>query len=246
MARHQTGVTGQIAVRSQTWTLGSNWSVHIWAYPEQTAAAKFAFSAQTNSTNVAFNLQNTGTNVRYQAHDGTNSINIASSSVAAGSLGIGRWAPIGMTRANLTFTGYLNGKQGIQTTAGAFAASVTVPRISVGADHNNGTAWLGALADAVIWTDTLTLAEMQALAAGANPLHIRPESVFAYFPLLGTPNTERELIRNWNLTATGGGFFPSPYVFTPKPVSYAPLAMSAVSSGYRKPKWYPGLMRRTR
>ena len=72
-------------------------------------------------------------------------------------------------------------------------------RIGTSADSTPSSYMSGAIAHAAIWNAALTDAEVAALAAGADPRTIRPESLAAYWPLV---RTDQDIVGGYDMTAT--------------------------------------------
>jgi len=71
-----------------------------------------------------------------------------------------------------------------------------------------GTYWskLNArVAEVAVWSILITEVEMAALGAGVSPLLIRPDSLWAYWPLTGNESPELDRWKNrYDLTLTNG------------------------------------------
>lgn len=77
---------------------------------------------------------------------------------------------------------------------GTFGVSVTTVGIGNAPGISPGVLWNGMLAHAAFWRDAaLNTAQIGALAAGTNPMLIRPDALVMYVPLTGINNPEFDL-----------------------------------------------------
>ena len=60
----------------------------------------------------------------------------------------------------------------------------------------------GYLAEVACWSAVLTDAEVAILAAGYSPLFVRPQSLVAYWPLIGRTSPEIDIVGGYNMTLT--------------------------------------------
>jgi hypothetical protein len=94
---------------------------------------------------------------------------------------------------------YLNGAN--KGTASINPMSDTITKESIGAFGYDGSIPMkGYLAEASIWSAALTDAEILALAKGAHPLTIRPQSLRFYWPIIGNLSPEIEPFRRYEMT----------------------------------------------
>jgi hypothetical protein len=95
-----------------------------------------------------------------------------------------------------------------------------VNRFSIGRNGDlsaNQRYFGGMLAEAGIWNVALTDDEVVSLARGFSPLLIRPQSLVAYWPLLGNTSPEVDLRTNkYNLTVTGATKADHPRILLPR------------------------------
>lgn len=81
---------------------------------------------------------------------------------------------------------------------------------SIGVDGADANVqfWDGKLAEVALWNVELTAAEMLVLAAGYNPLFVRPASLQAYWPIIGnfSPEIDRRAAFNMTLTVSAPAF----------------------------------------
>jgi len=103
-------------------------------------------------------------------------------------------------------TAYVNGAVATPTqlAAGSGSPVTTIGSITVGNGKNSGNTWDGMIAHCAFWNGVqLTAAEALALASGANPLLVRPDSLAFYTPLDGVSNPEVDFINGPTATPTG-------------------------------------------
>lgn len=105
---------------------------------------------------------------------------------STGTLPLNTWGHALGVRVNTGTNGsavYLNGV----ATGGTLSKTIqdTAADFTVGRNLGEGTALGGRLADVAVWAAGLTPAEIGALAKGASPLRVRPQSLAAYYPLWG-------------------------------------------------------------
>jgi hypothetical protein len=95
----------------------------------------------------------------------------------------------------------------------------TPTAVSAGAESASGNFFPGNVADAAVWTATLTQLEITALASGVRPNRIRPRSLAGWWPLDGLRSPEPDLsgfVHNGTLTGTAAAFGPPFAPFTPR------------------------------
>lgn len=62
----------------------------------------------------------------------------------------------------------------------------------------------GVVAEAAIWNIALSDADIAALATGASPLLVHPESIVAYWPLIGNNSPENNRLSNTSVMSISG------------------------------------------
>ena len=109
---------------------------------------------------------------------------------------------------------YDGGNKGTETTN---VVPAGLDRTALGSmqDSSPGLYYNGELAEVAIWNVALTDAEVYILSLGTSPLLVRPESLVAYWPLMGRTSPEIDLIGRFELTVTGATIIEHP------PVLYA-------------------------
>lgn len=87
----------------------------------------------------------------------------------------------------------------------------------------------GNIAESAMWNAILTAAEAQSLAAGYSPLLIRPQSLVAYWPLIGRTSPEIDIVGGYNMTLVNTPttaahpriIYPGRQIYTPPTVAAA-------------------------
>jgi hypothetical protein len=128
----------------------------------------------------------------------------------------------GVFTASNSRTVYLNG--GNSASDATSLGTVNLNDVAVGAWQRNATQvtfFNGRVADVAYWNVALTAAEILALANGARPFTIRPQSLLLYYPLDGLQSPEPNLAGNgtYNLTlqnSPSADFGPPLAPFTPR------------------------------
>lgn len=97
---------------------------------------------------------------------------------------------------------------------GISVPSTSLDRFSIGAQDNTAIASpvrnlpsTAAVAHVAIWNVDLLPVELQALAAGASPLLIRPASLVGYWPMIGGYSPDINLVGSGSLTLQGSPSF---------------------------------------
>jgi len=73
----------------------------------------------------------------------------------------------------------------------------------------------GEIAEAGIWSVILTQSEIDSLAAGVSPSQIRPESLIAYWPIIGRTSPEIDPVGKYELTVAGATQAAHPRIIQP-------------------------------
>lgn len=120
---------------------------------------------------------------------------------------------------------YLNGgNKGTNTTS---QTPESLDRTTIGALNNGGSIIVrcsGLIAEAGIWSAALTDAEVASLADGVSPLLVRPESLVAYWPLIGRTSPEIDVVGGFGMTVTGAVAAEHPRIYLPSPGLWIPPA----------------------
>lgn len=121
---------------------------------------------------------------------------------------------------------YLNAAKATTTvsqTGGAFLNRTSIGRIA----NYKGTPinyWNGDIAEAGIWSAALTDGEVASLADGVSPLLVRPESLVAYWPLIGRDSPESDRVGGFGMTVTGATAAAHPRIYLPSSGLWIPTA----------------------
>jgi hypothetical protein len=97
------------------------------------------------------------------------------------------WYAMGSSYDGSNIRAYLNGA--LETTSAAAAAPFTDAAsflVSFGPSPGSSAWTAGTCAELGVWNATLTVDEFAALASGFSPLLIRPQSLLAYRPYIGS------------------------------------------------------------
>jgi hypothetical protein len=120
--------------------------------------------------------------------------------------GVGTWTHLAAVfSATNSRLAYVNGTAGAANTTNV---SVAYDRIYVGAYYTSGALQAGYYhdgdeAEIGVWAAALSADEIAALAKGASPLEIRPDSLAAYWPLIGRASPETDWVGGYSLSVTG-------------------------------------------
>lgn len=126
------------------------------------------------------------------------------------------------------------GNKGTESTNAAPSGLTTT---SIGTDFVTGSAgrhMAGLIAEAGVWNVALSDTEVAILALGVSPLLVRPQSLVAYWPLIGRTSPEIDLVGGYGMTLTN-----APTVAVHPRVLYqaqsviAPLAAYSPVSSYQ-------------
>lgn len=155
----------------------------------------------SNGANQHMRIVADGSNIKAQTFDGGTNAS-APAALPATSIWI-HWAATFPDASHRTLF-----KNGVQAATDSTATSTfSGDTAEVGAQVTSSFAFPfnGQLAEAAIWSATLTATELLALAAGCSPKKIRPGSLVCYWALWGLHSPEIDLSGNvGNLTLTNG------------------------------------------
>lgn len=136
----------------------------------------------------------------------------------SGAISTGTWQHAAAVFAsNSSRSAYLDGSAGSD---GNSRTPGTVTHTRIGRDSNSILSaqvdFTGEIAEAAIWNVALSSAEIAQLADGVSPLLVRPESLVAYWPLIGNDSPETDRLGAFPLTVTSATKGTShPRIFTP-------------------------------
>ena len=142
--------------------------------------------------------------------------------------------PTGLTQVAMTWDGgttatsikgYVNGTQVDTTssTTGTFAAaSTSFVDLQIGYQHTGGgvfnDTFNGNLAEIALWSVALDAGELIALGKYFSPSLVRPQSLIAYYPLIGRASPEPDLTgKTGDATVTNAAAIAHPRIFMPRP-----------------------------
>jgi len=108
---------------------------------------------------------------------------------------------------------YIDG--GSKGTNASSSTPVGISRTAIGLIWDSSPAYFhdGRIAEAAIWNAALTDAEVAILGKGYSPLFVRPQSLVAYWPLIGRTNPEIDIIGTYPMTEN-----PAPNVAAHPPI----------------------------
>lgn len=183
--------------------------MHTTAVTENGVLVSLINSATNAANYLTFRGAVGGDPVGAQSWDGVGAVAAA---LSAGSVSVNTWHHVGgVWSAADNRAVFLDGAKTSETT------SVTVAgqnQTNVGVFLASSTCtYSGQIAEVGIWNVALTDAEMASLAKGCSPTRVRPQSLVAYFPLVGTNSPETDVKGN-TLTVTGPvQFFRHPRIY---------------------------------
>ncbi len=94
---------------------------------------------------------------------------------------------------------YLNGGSKGTDTASVTLSDIDSVAVGARASLTKTVLHAGGLAEGAIWNVALTEPEIQILALGYRPILVRPQSLVAYWPLIGKLSPEPDIFSNFNL-----------------------------------------------
>lgn len=98
---------------------------------------------------------------------------------------------------------YAQGVASSQNTTTKTPSGVNITTLGK-SDNVSGTSWFsGEMAEVGLWNVALSSSDVAVLAAGVCPLLVHPESLVAYWPILGQYSPEIDVRGGANLTLTG-------------------------------------------
>lgn len=203
------GTTDLLTTRLTTIPSKSSWS--CWIYMNGNGGGTFgkAFigSATTGIFLGANNSVPSAGSLQFGATFSTTSLSL---NFSAG-LRFGVWEHIGIvydgSGAGSSFrpTCYVNGVSAALTVGADSVGTFTSGNALYIGNRSDGLRnWDGMIAHLAMWNVLLSQAEVVALAAGTNPLLVRPESSQLYMPLDGINNPELDFVNGNSSAITGG------------------------------------------
>lgn len=168
---------------------------------------------------------------RVRASEGANGVGIATANNVTTNVSNGVWQhACGVFGSSSSRDAFLNGglKGSNTTTIGAG----TLDRTEIGAKFNiaRGGYMNGQIAEVGLWSAALTDAEVATLGKGVSPLLVRPQSLVAYWPLIGRASPEIDIRGGFNMTLGGTPtaadhpriYYPTPRIMYSLPAAAAP------------------------
>jgi hypothetical protein len=137
-------------------------------------------------------------------------------------------------------TAYLNGAAGTTNTTSNTPSGVS--RTDIGGSTGNSMS--GQLAEIGVWSVALEASEIAALAAGACPLLVRPDSLVSYWPLMGRYSPEIDVVGGLDLTLNASpAYADHPRIFrSSKRVSISVPAAGGGGGGNRRRRVITGAL----
>lgn len=144
----------------------------------------FGIGVNTSTSNTYITLELQSTNRPQAIHRNSTT---GASSATTGSIIAGQWFHVcGVFQTNSSRTLYWNGVASAASTT--IVTPFTVTRIQIARRPNTSSTspsfLTGNVAEAAVWNDTLTAAEIASLAKGMTCDKIRPQSLVFYAPLV--------------------------------------------------------------
>lgn len=208
-----------------------------WIYPDL-ASADAVMSLSTAGALNSISMQITTAGVlRVRSSTTAGTVNSADTTATVSAA---TWAHIaGVFASTTSRTAYIDGGNAVSngTSNNPSAASFNTTNIGCRYETTRASFWGGALAEAGIWSAALTAAEIASLSRGVSPLSIRPQSLLAYWPLIGRTDPEIDLHGRYEMTVNGAVAADHPRVYMPAQPFYprkVALAASTVPVLYRQ------------
>lgn len=120
---------------------------------------------------------------------------------------------VGISASATSRRSVLNGNWAESGTSTTSRTPTGITDLTIGAFPNNGTPtneWDGYLGHVAVWSIGLSQANVEALAAGANPLTIESANLVAYWPMQGDLTAALlDVVGGYNLTAVNNTAYSS-------------------------------------
>lgn len=222
MARLFTAASSHFLENATVPITGVPLTLACWIRPDTVAAgtAQALYLGDSGSSNNYFSIGRSAASLKFNVRDAT-----VSDAMGAGTdFAANTWYHIaGVAASTTSRVSYLNGAVQDTSAAGAITPA-SVDRINVGRLGRSVPTdyWSGSIAEAAIWSVDLTLQEIAALAAGASPAQIRPDSLVFYAPIWGLDSPEPDLTTGHrNLTLGNAPTFTAgpptqPFLYVPQ------------------------------
>ena len=95
---------------------------------------------------------------------------------------------------------YLDGGSKGSNTTSVSPSGLASTKIAILNPLSNTVAFKGEIAEVAIWNVALTSAEISILASHYSPLFVRPQSLVAYWPIIGRTSPEIDIVGGFNMT----------------------------------------------
>jgi len=152
---------------------------------------------QVSSNSVSMVVEDTPKKLKIRVNGGANVVAIHGTTVATGTW----YHACGVLTSTTSRDIYLDGASPVNNTTSQTPTGIN--RVYLGVINGSAFDHDGQLAEAGVWNVALSAAEVASLAKGFSPRLIRPESLMAYWPLLGRVSPEPDLKGGYPLTITG-------------------------------------------
>lgn len=139
-----------------------------------------------------------------------------SASIISSAISLNTWHHVaGVFTSTSSRTAFVDGVNGVENTS--FRSPTGLDRTAIGRlPRLTSTNYMsGRIAEAAIWNAQLTGPEITAMSQGYSPLFIRPESLLAYWPIIGRYSPEIDIVGGNGLTVTGATAVDHPRIILP-------------------------------
>lgn len=181
-------------------------SMSAWCRPTGTTADRYIVTVgdtASDNENMGLYMIATTNKIRAFSRSGGSSSEAESSAGASS----GSWAHAGgVWSAANSRAAYLDGANKGTNAVSVTPTSIDTCRVGILARSSitSTLCFVGDLAEVAIWSAALDDAEMAALGKGFCPQLIRPQSLVAYWPILGNLSPEQDRwVSKFDLTLTG-------------------------------------------
>ena len=192
-------------------------TLSIWFYCTGDSYGVFGIGKEGDDHFHSLNVNSTGRNGYAMTQRDADWDNIATTST---SFDLNEWNHLsGSWVATNSRIVYLNaGGKGTNANA---CTNPTIDSIRIGQRPDEYSySFTGRLAEAAMWNVVLTDTEHYILSRGCSPLMVRPQSLVAYWPLIGRTSPEIDIVGGYDMTLVN-----APTVGDHPPVLYPPRAL---------------------
>jgi len=230
MARNFTPGDSVLVTGSPAPGAGNVNTVAGWVRSEDVTRLAIAFSIDDNAVAYANYLivgHDSSGVMFYDVHDG-----VALSGMTGSTIIADTWYHVAMVcRSGSDREGYLDGVTDATSTVTRDMDLIDQNEAGVGGPPPSATIeWDGDIDEFAIWDVDLAVWEIEALAAGANPLTVRPGNLVASVPLRGD-SPEFDNVRAGTWTVSGATHVPigAPIILTQRPSVAVPAVVPDVA-----------------